>query len=154
MRLEDLRNPLPNIGKAYSPNFSNTTNESSDEKGAAVVSEAGILGLLKYLLPLSVPGIRDVIGNPLDPFGGEFDSNAGGENTGSPFDPTGGDPRWMWDPEHPNYNPTGDYGLDDDGGVSIDDPTPSPEYVPPMRDLDFGTFDGGLDAPSVGAPTG
>ena len=154
MRLEDLRNPLPDIKKAYSPNFSNTTNESSDEKGAAVVSESGILGLLKYLLPLSVPGMTDVIGNPFDPFGGEFDSNAGGDNTGSPFDSTGGDPRWMWDPEDPDYNPDpwGDGSGGD--GPSIDDPTPGPEYVPPMRDLDFGTFDGGLNAPSVGAPTG
>ena len=147
MRLEDLRNPLPNIRKAYSPNFSNATNESSDEKGAAELNE-WILPLLrllvrggKYALPASIPGVGDVIGNPFDPFGGEWDSNAGGDpNMDSPFDADG-------------LAPTYDYGSGD-GDITIDDPTPGPEYVPPMRDLDFGTFDGGLAAPSVGAPTG
>ena len=137
MRLEDLRNPLPNIRKAYSPNFSNTANESSDEKGAAVVSESGVLGLLKYLAPLFFPDATDAVIPDLF----DFDRPAGGDpNMDSPFDADG-------------LAPTHDYGAGD-GDITIDDPTPGPEYVPPMRDLDFGTFDGGLAAPSVGAPTG
>lgn len=134
MRLEDLRNPLPNIGKAYSPNFSNTANESSDEKGAAVVSEAG---LLKWLLPLLLPDATDTVIPDLF----DFDRPAGGDpNVDSPFDADG-------------LAPTHDYGSGD-GDITIDDPTPGPEYVPPMRDLDFGTFDGGLNAPGAGAPIG
>ena len=130
MRLEDLRNPLPDIKKAYSPNFSNTTNESSDEKGAAVVSEAG---LLKWLLPLFMPDATDTVIPDL------FD-----------FDrPTADDdmlPLPFPDGVYPDY-----YNTDD--GPSIDQPD-RPVYVPPVRDLDFGTFDGGLAAPGVGAPTG
>jgi hypothetical protein len=141
MKLSNLRNPLPNIRKAYSSNFSNATNESSDEKGAAELNEwimpllrllvkgagmvgRGARGVGKVVGPAAVPGGPDVVGNPFDPFGGEFDSNAGGDNTGSPFDSTGGDPRWMWDPEDPDYNPN-PWG-DGDVGDGIE------------RDLDFG----------------
>jgi hypothetical protein len=133
MRLEDLRNPLPDIKKAYSPNFSNTTNElqklSRDEKGAAMLSESG---LLKWLLPLLLPDYSDTVVPDL------FD-----------FDrPTADDdmlPLPWGDGQYPDYDP--------DGGPSIDQPD-RPVYTPPVRDLDFGTFDGGLSSPSVGAPTG
>ncbi len=131
MRLEDLRNPLPNIRKAYSPNFSNTVNESSDEKGAAMVSESGILGLLKFIAPLFFPDPTDAFYPDLF----DFDRPAGGDpNMDSPFDADGlapvfngddyyNDPFDMISPERPGGNrPT--------FGPEMDLPPDHPFYVP------------------------
>ena len=129
MRLEDLRNPLPNIEKAYSPNFSNTANESSDEKGAAMISE---VGLWKWLLPLIMPDATDTFIPDLF----DFDRPAGGDpNMDSPFDADGlapdfysddwyNDPNDMISPERPGGNrPT--------FGPEMDLPPDHPFYVPP-----------------------
>jgi len=78
VKLSNLRNPLPNIKKAYSPNFSNATNESSDEKGAAEMNEwimpllrllvkgagmvgRGARGVGKVVGPLAIPGATDAV---------------------------------------------------------------------------------------------
>ena len=61
MNLSNLRNPLPNIRKAYSSNFSNTANESSDEKGAAELNE-WVGALLRLLVKAAGTGVRGARG--------------------------------------------------------------------------------------------
>jgi len=132
MRLEDLRNPFPDIRKAYSPNFSDATNESSDEKGAAVLSEVNLLRLLKYIAPLILPDPTDTVIPDLF----DFDRPAGGDpNMDSPFDADGlapdfysddyyNDPNDMISPERPGGDrPTFD--------PEMELPPDHPLYVPP-----------------------
>jgi hypothetical protein len=127
MKLEDLRNPLPDTKKAYPPNFSNTGNNFSDEKGAAMLSE---FSWLKWLLPLVLPDWTDTFIPDLF----DFDKPTADDDMLDPwYDPiTNPDSLSPWDDGYfddpidiTNPGP----GRRGPGGPPIDD-EPNPDWHP------------------------